>query len=198
MSDFLAAAGVVAIVRALLQNAVTDRLSTALNATPGVTALPPDRVTVGAAEAPQLNVFLYHVSFNQAWRNAELPSRNASGALLSNPPLPLDLHFLISAYGKSEFDGEILLGWAMQVLHENSGADTLADPDDLAGHGGTGGRWRAGGQRARGDRYHNARAAGRADTHRHPRTSRRKTSGSCGLRSRPPTVPPPLIVPRSF
>jgi hypothetical protein len=118
MSDFLAAAGVVAIVRALLQNAVTDRLSTALNATPGVTALPPDRVTVGAAEAPQLNVFLYHVSFNQAWRNAELPSRNASGALLSNPPLPLDLHFLMSAYGKSEFDGEILLGWAMQVLHE--------------------------------------------------------------------------------
>jgi Pvc16 N-terminal domain/IPT/TIG domain len=118
VSDFLAAAGVVAIVRALLQNAVTDQLSTALNATPGVTALPPDRVTVGAAEAPQLNVFLYHVSFNQGWRNVDLPSRNPSGVLVSNPPLPLDLHFLMSAYGKSEFDGEILLGWAMQVLHE--------------------------------------------------------------------------------
>jgi hypothetical protein len=118
VSDFLAAAGVVAVIRTLLQNAVTDRLTAALNATPTVTALPPDRITVGAAEAPQLNLFMYHASLNQGWRNTDLPSRSAGGVLLSNPTLPLDLHFLLSAYGKSEFDGEILLGWAMQVLHE--------------------------------------------------------------------------------
>lgn len=118
MSDYLGAAGVVAVVRYLLQNAVTDQLTTAVNATPTVTALPPDRLTVGTNEAPQVNLYLYHVSFNQGWRNADLPSRDKAGHALSNPPLPLDLHFLLSAYGKGEFDSEILLGWAMQVLHE--------------------------------------------------------------------------------
>jgi hypothetical protein len=118
MSDFLAAAGVMAILRYILQSSVTDQLSTALNATPIITALPPDRVTVGSAEVPQLNIFMYHVSLNQGWRNTALPSRDATGNRLTNPPLALDLHFLLSAYGKSEFDSEILLGWGMQVLNE--------------------------------------------------------------------------------
>jgi hypothetical protein len=118
VSDYLGAAGVLAVLRYLLQNAVTDQLTTAVNATPLVTALPPDRLTVGTSEAPQVNLYLYHVSFNQGWRNAELPTRDAAGRALTNAPLPLDLHFLLSAYGKGEFDGEILLGWAMQVLHE--------------------------------------------------------------------------------
>ena len=54
------------------------------------------------------------------WRNEGLPSRDASGRTrLSNPPLALNLHYLISAYGSADLHAEILLGYAMQLLHEN-------------------------------------------------------------------------------
>jgi uncharacterized protein DUF4255 len=80
--------------------------------------LPPDRVVIGENEVPQLNLFMYHADLNQGWRNATLPERNATGALLAAPTLALDLHYMLSAYGPHELDAEILLGWAMQLLHE--------------------------------------------------------------------------------
>ena len=45
-------------------------------------------------------------------------ARDAAGARLTNPPLALDLHYLLMAYGGDDFVAEILLGYAMQVLHE--------------------------------------------------------------------------------
>ncbi len=57
---------------------------------------------------------------NAAWRNAALPSRNADGARLTNPPLALDLHYLLTAYGEKDLHAEILLGYGMQILHEAS------------------------------------------------------------------------------
>jgi hypothetical protein len=89
-----------------------------VGATPTISALPPDRIVVGATEIPQLNIFMYHVSINSGWRNFGLPELDASGRRVSAPPLAIDLHFLLSAYGPNELDGEILLGWAMQVMHE--------------------------------------------------------------------------------
>lgn len=48
-----------------------------------------------------------------------MPSVDASGRQrLSNPPLALDLHYLLSAYGAEDLHAEILLGYAMQLLHE--------------------------------------------------------------------------------
>src|SRR5262249_36485755 len=40
------------------------------------------------------------------------------GQRISNPPLALDLHYLLMAYGALEFHSEILLGYGMQLLHE--------------------------------------------------------------------------------
>ena len=40
------------------------------------------------------------------------------GARLTNPPLALDLHYMLSAYGSQDLNAEILLGYAMQLLHE--------------------------------------------------------------------------------
>ncbi len=120
MSDFLAVAGVTSVLRWMLIDALAGSgLDTALGATPNVTALPPDRIVVGDSEAPGLNLFMYHVGLNATFRNADLPERDSSGRLLASPPLALDLHYLLSAYGRNELDGEILLGWAMQILHEN-------------------------------------------------------------------------------
>lgn len=120
MSDFLAVAGVTAVLRWILREAITGSgVDTAVNATPTISALPPDRIVVGDTEIPQVNVFMYHVSLNSGWRNVGLPELDPGGRRVSAAPLAIDLHFLISAYGPNELDGEILIGWVMQVMHEN-------------------------------------------------------------------------------
>lgn len=122
MSNALAIASVTACLRDLLNNGLIDQSTvTALGQPVKVTAMAPDRITLdnGAAEPTQLNIFLYHVAPNAAWRNARLPSRDVTGARLTNPPLALDLYYLITAYGNQDFQAEILLGYAMQLLHEN-------------------------------------------------------------------------------
>jgi hypothetical protein len=119
VSDFLAVAGVTSVIRWMLIDALASSgLHSVFGATPSVTALPPDRIVVGDTEQPQLNLFMYHVGLNAALRNVDLPELDSGGRRLSSPPLALDLHYLLSAYGRNELDGEILLGWAMQRLHE--------------------------------------------------------------------------------
>ena len=119
MSDFLAVAGVTAVLRWMLREAITGSgVDTAVGTSPTISALPPDRILVGTTEIPQVNIFMYHVSLNTGWRNVGLPELDSSGNRVSSPPLAIDLHFLLSAYGPNELDGEILLGWAMQTFHE--------------------------------------------------------------------------------
>jgi hypothetical protein len=118
MSSAFAIAAVTAVLKDLLNNGLIDHDLSALGNVM-VTALPPDRIaTTNADEHSQLNLFLYQVSPNSGWRNAGLPSRDANGGRLTNPPLALDLHYLLTAYGKEEFHAEVLLGYAMQLLHE--------------------------------------------------------------------------------
>jgi Pvc16 N-terminal domain/IPT/TIG domain len=119
MSNSLAIAAVSAVLRDLLNQALIDQGVSATIGNPvTVTALPPDRITVGETEQPQLNVFLYHIASNAGWSNSALPSRDRDGSRITNAPLALDLFYLLSAYGKNDFDCEILLGCAMQMLHE--------------------------------------------------------------------------------
>lgn len=118
MSDYLAVGGVSAVLRSLLTNALPSGPSTILGATPGVTATSPDLIKTGADESPQVNLFMYYISLNPALRNLDLPSSNGQGGRVGNPPLALNLHYLVCAYGGNQFDPEILLGWAMKVLHD--------------------------------------------------------------------------------
>ena len=120
MSNALAIAAVTAVLRGLLDNAVIDNsVSNAVGDRVKVTSLPPDLVIQGSSNAkPQLNIFLYNVAQNQGWRNVGLPSRDGRGDRLTNPPLALDLYYLLTAYAKPDFGSEILLGYAMQTLHE--------------------------------------------------------------------------------
>ena len=120
MSSPLAIAGVTAVLKDLLNNGVIDRdLSGAVGGNVTVTALPPDRIETGTQEQNQLNLFLYQVTPNIAWRNVGLPSRDGNGATIANAPLALDLHYLLTAYGDKELNAELLLGYAMHLLHEN-------------------------------------------------------------------------------
>jgi hypothetical protein len=121
MSSALAIAGVTAVLRDLLNDSIINHnVSGVLGSTVTVSALPPDRVVpANGNEATQLNLFLHRVTPNLGWRNHDLPSRDGSGRhRLTNPPLALDLHYLLSAYGAEELAAEILLGYAMQLLHE--------------------------------------------------------------------------------
>ena len=118
MSSPLAIAAVTAALKDLLNDGLLNHQDLSSIGSFSVTALPPDRVTTGQNEPNQLNLFLYQVTPNLGWRNAELPSRNTQGARLSNAPLALDLHYLLTAYGSQDFNAEVLLGYAMQLLHE--------------------------------------------------------------------------------
>src|SRR5262249_33298904 len=117
MSSALAIAAVTAALKALLATRLLDHdLSQVGSVT--ATATPPDRVTTGANEPNQLNLFLYQVTPNLGWRNVDLPSRDINGARLTNAPLAIDLHYMLTAYGSADLNAEILLGYAMQMLHE--------------------------------------------------------------------------------
>ena len=118
MSSALAIAAVTASLKDLLNDGLMDHDLSTLGSF-AVTAQPPDRVTTGATENNQLNLFLYQVTANSGWRNVDLPSRGRDGTRLTSPPLALDLHYLLTAYGAQDLNAEVLLGYAMQVLHEN-------------------------------------------------------------------------------
>ena len=121
MSTALAIAGVTAVLRDLLNDGlINHNVSGMLGSSVTVSVLAPDRVVpASGSEASQINLFLYLVTPNPGWRNEGLPSRDASGRLrLANAPLALDLHYLLSVYSGGDLHAEILLGYAMQLLHE--------------------------------------------------------------------------------
>ena len=120
MGNALAIAAVTAVLKDLLNNGLIDHnITGAVGGNVTVSALPPDRVFApGAQEGNQLNLFLYQVAPNVGWRNVGLPSRDERGGRLTNPPLALDLHYLLTAYGAEDLHAEVLLGYAMQLLHE--------------------------------------------------------------------------------
>ena len=121
MSTALAIASVTAVLKDLLNNGLIDHDLTASIGDVVVSALSPDRIDAldtSSTRVSRLNLFLYQVTPNAGWRNVGLPSRDGRGERVSNPPLALDLHYLLTAYGVEEFHAEILLGYGMQLLHE--------------------------------------------------------------------------------
>jgi hypothetical protein len=113
VSNELSIAAVTSTLRSLLHGAADATLP----GTP-VTTRPLDKARDGFAE-PQLNLFLYHTAIDAAWRNMDMP-----GVLNGEPgfpPLPLTLHYLVTAYGKEDDDSDDhrLLGVAMRALHDH-------------------------------------------------------------------------------
>jgi hypothetical protein len=142
MSNALAIASVTAVLKDLLNNGLIDHDVSAAVGNVVVSALSPDRIdTTTLNQQSQLNLFLYHATPNAAWRNTRLPSRDASGERVNNPPLALNLHYLLTAYGALELHAEILLGYGMQLLHEtpvltrNAIRTSLAPPTIVPGGG---------------------------------------------------------------
>ncbi|MEM7556740.1 MAG: DUF4255 domain-containing protein [Cyanobacteria bacterium P01_A01_bin.84] len=125
MSDALSIAVVTATIKNLLENGLVSDSIVASVGDVTVSALPPDKIEVGTDERAQINIFLYHVTQNRNvdWISPEFRDRHSRiGASQKdkphpNPPLALDLHYLLTAYGPKDFQSEILLGSIMQLLH---------------------------------------------------------------------------------
>ena len=123
MSNALAISGVTAALQYYLGN-VYSGLSTLFGGSVTVSSQAPDLVQNsigdGSTLQNQVNIFLHQVTYNSGWRNVGLPSVGADGkSQLRNPPLALDLHYLLTAYGSSDWQAEALLGYAVLMLDHN-------------------------------------------------------------------------------
>lgn len=124
MSDFSAIAGVSRTLRTLLTNQMDNPAT--------ITVAPPD-ISVAGVNGRRVNLYLYEVRENATLKNQEIPG-HGHPSVFGRPPLSLDLHYLLTAYGDSETaaDADLvaqqLLGDAMRVLH-----DFALWPADLPG-----------------------------------------------------------------
>ena len=110
-------------VTATLQTCLQHVYNASTLGTVKVSAVAPDLVQSqngGQDSGMRVNLFLHQVTPNAAWRNVALPSLSSDGSTrLKNPPLALDLHYLLTAYASDDAEAEALLGYAILMLHEN-------------------------------------------------------------------------------
>jgi hypothetical protein len=134
MSNFLAIATVTAAIRQTLNAAVGIDVPGA-----DVTTMRPDEPK---KVEPHVNIYLYQVTPNAAWRNMDLPTRRNGGELVQRPQAALNLHYLLTFYGDEEkLEPQRLLGSVVRTLHampiitRQAIRDTITNPlfDFLAG-----------------------------------------------------------------
>ncbi|HEX2912448.1 MAG TPA: DUF4255 domain-containing protein [Chloroflexia bacterium] len=70
-----------------------------------------------ADNAARVSLYLYRVQINTTRRN--LSSRIEADGRRFRPSLPLDLYYLLSAWGPSASKQHQILGMAMRILHDN-------------------------------------------------------------------------------
>ncbi|MFH7026533.1 MAG: Pvc16 family protein [Heteroscytonema crispum UTEX LB 1556] len=123
MSNSLAIAAVTTTLRNIITPGILNELGSGT-----VTAKPPDKAREPGDNGNQINIFLYQVLPNGSLRNMDLPNRVKPGEI-GQPPLALNLYYLITAYGKDNDDilAHRLLGKAMQILHDFA----VLNPSDI-------------------------------------------------------------------
>lgn len=137
MSSPLSIASVTSVIKSVLENGLVMHGATTVVGELAITATPPDRITTGADERSQLNIYLYRITPNTAWRAIPTGSAQSNGVV----PLSLDLHYLLTAYGERDYHAETLLGSAMELLHQTpvltheTIAPTLASLAERSGSG---------------------------------------------------------------
>jgi hypothetical protein len=111
MSNFLAIATVTASLRRTLEAALNIDVPGAT-----VTTVRPEDHGVPNTGA---NLYLYQVTPNASLSNIDMPNRSSEGRLVQRPQVALDLHYLLTFYGKdNELKPQRLLGSAVRTLHD--------------------------------------------------------------------------------
>ena len=123
----------IAAVTSILTQAVKDALPAYAGLPKFVTAGPPHSTRDGRDD-PQVNLFLYQISPDAAWRNQDVPGKPGA----AYPLLALRLNYLVTAFGQDQDDGQAhgLLGAVMQRFHADpvparSGAARLIADSEL-------------------------------------------------------------------
>jgi hypothetical protein len=113
VSNYLAVATVTAVLgEKILKPAVQSIVDET-----EVTTERPDTPANGDA-SPRVNLFLYQVVPNAAWRNADLPTRRSDGRLVQRPQAALDLYYLLTFYGnEAKLQPQRFLGKTISTLH---------------------------------------------------------------------------------
>lgn len=126
MSTYAALGGVSASLQTLLHDRMEWPGATTQPIVTVATPRPQREEMVVGGEASGVNIFLYRVTENGYLANQEVPVRRTPGGT-GRPPLCLDLHYLITAYGTTAANeqvndvlGQITLGSAMRVLYDNA------------------------------------------------------------------------------
>jgi hypothetical protein len=136
MSNAMAIAAVTRVVQDALRFNISSSDIAGLD--PEVWSLPPDLVESRIEEQGNvINFFMYRTTYNQGWRNHDLPARSNPGDVLTRPKLGLDLYYMLSCYGADELYGDMMLGYAMQVLHNNPVLSRSFITDQLAAMSGS-------------------------------------------------------------
>lgn len=113
MSDYRAIGAVSNSIRDLLEAEMANK---PIN----VTVAAPDVDITIVDTTRRINLFLYKVDENGSLKNMDVPGRGHPAAF-GRPPLSLDLHYLLTAYGLSDEEqigSQELLADAMRVLHD--------------------------------------------------------------------------------
>jgi hypothetical protein len=113
MSNFLAIATVTATLRQIIDDAVSLDVAGA-----SVKTVRPN-APANELPDPGVNLFLYQVTPNPAWRNADVPTRRPNGDLAQQPRAAIDLHYLLTFYGDDgQLEPQRLLGSTVRALHD--------------------------------------------------------------------------------
>lgn len=112
MSSYLAIATVTAALQQVLQAPVSAAVG---GATVGFNR--PDGTGTGS-KSPLVNVYLYEVTPNSAYRNDDLPTRRSDGTLVHKPQAALDLRYLFTFHGDDDkLEPQRMLGAVVSTLH---------------------------------------------------------------------------------
>ena len=113
MSNYLA----IATVTAGLYQILLDPVRTAVGSSATIVFGRPHAANNDKDSNPKLNIYLYQVTPNAFFRNADLPTRRADGTLVKQPMAALDLHYLFTFHGKEEqFEPQLMLGIVASTL----------------------------------------------------------------------------------
>jgi hypothetical protein len=110
MSNAMAVPTVTAAITSIVQQGVSEL---GLSPGPQVTPGPPDEEADGA----RVGVSLYRVSRNPSRYEEDLPTRSSTGDLRQTPRVALDLHYLLTFRGTTEWETAELLARAAATLH---------------------------------------------------------------------------------
>ncbi|MGH7451736.1 MAG: DUF4255 domain-containing protein, partial [bacterium] len=113
MSNFLAIATVTATLRELLDTNIGRDMS-------GVDVTTKRPEDLESATQAAVNIYLYQVTPNAAYRNADLPTRDSDSQAVRRSQAAVDLHYLLTFLGNDEqLVPQRLLGIVTRILHSH-------------------------------------------------------------------------------